>query len=128
MVVGTPKDPVGSLLGGDGGGFDLTQPVYFEPDGVCGFAWVNCKATATEGRQFLNWLKGTVKTDAPAKDVLDPVLGEPRTDSYYKGVSVWVRGFDQSMQKKEAFGQAFALVLRESGVEGLDAYCMSRMD
>lgn len=129
MIVGTPKNLVGSLMGGDDGGFDPNEPTYFVSDGVCGFAWVNAKASATEGRQFLNWLKGSVKSSKPLSEVLDRgVLNDPRIDSYYKGVSVWVGGFGQSMQKKEAYGQAFARVLNESGIDGLSVYCMSRMD
>lgn len=129
MLVGTPKNMMASLTGGDDGGFDETQPVYYVADGVCGFAWVNVKADATEGRKFLNWLKGSVKSSSPARQVLaDAPVGEPRADSYYKGVSVWVSGYGQSMQRKEAYGQAFARVLNEAGIDGLKSYCMSRMD
>jgi hypothetical protein len=128
MIVYSPRDPVASLLGGDDGGPDLSRPVYHVPDGVCGFAWVNCKATATEGRKFLNWLKGSVKSSKPFSDVQPASTMEPRTDSYYKGVSIWIGGFNQSMQKKEAYGRAFAKALNEAGINGLSVYCMSRMD
>jgi hypothetical protein len=128
MVVYSPRDPVASLLGGDDGGPDPNQPVYHVPDGVCGFAWVNAKASATEGRKFLNWLKGSVKSSKPFSDVQPASTQAPRLDSYYKGVSIWIGGFNQSMQKKEAYGRAFAKVLNEAGIDGLGVYCMSRMD
>jgi hypothetical protein len=128
MVVGTPRNPMASLMGGDGGGFDPNQPTYYVADGVCGFAWVNVKATATEGRKFLNWLKGSVKSSKPFSEVQPASTQAPRADSYYKGVSIWIGGFGQSMQKKEAYGRAFSKVLNEAGIDGLNAYCMSRMD
>jgi hypothetical protein len=128
MVVGTPRNMMASLMGGDDGGFDPSQPTYYVPDGVCGFAWVNFKANATEGRKFLNWLKGNVKSSKPFSDVQPASTMEPRTDSYYKGVSIWIGGFNQSMQKKEAYGRAFAKVLNEAAIDGLSVYCMSRMD
>lgn len=128
MMVYTPKNPVASLVGGDDGGPDPNEPTYYVADGVCGFAWVNVKGKDTEGRKFLNWLKGSVKSARPYSAVHPAdACSEPRADSYYGGVSVWVSGFAQSMQKKEAYGQAFAAKLNAS-IDGLAAYCMSRMD
>jgi hypothetical protein len=128
MLVGTPQNMMASLMGQDDGGFDPEQPVYYVADGVCGFAWINCKATATEGRKFLNWLKGSVKSSKPFSAVQPASTQEPRQDTYYKGVSIWIGGFGQSMQRKEAYGRAFAAVLNEAGIDGLSTYCMSRMD
>lgn len=127
MVVGSPKNLVGSLVGGNDGGFDPEQPTYYVADGVCGFAWLQVK-----GRQFNNWLTGTVASASPASEVLagyGELVSEPRPDSYYGGVSVWVRGYGQSMQRKEAFAGAVARSLSAANLEGLDTvYSMSRMD
>ncbi|MBA2631053.1 MAG: hypothetical protein H0U84_08555 [Thermoleophilaceae bacterium] len=128
MLVGTPRNMLASLTGGDDGGFDEKQPVYFVEGGVCGFAWVSFKATESEGRRFLNWLKGSVKSTRPLSAVQPSTIGEPSTDSYYGGVSAWVRGFGQSMARKEAYAQAFARTVREAGIEGLTVYSASRMD
>ena len=76
-------------------------------DGPCGFAWINVKPGNSK---FANWLK---------KNEL------ARRDSYYGGVTIWVREFRQSMQLKEAYAYAFAKVLREAGIK---AYASSRMD
>lgn len=86
---------------------DETKPVYYVEDGVCGFAWVNVKPGNSA---FAKWLKAQ---------------GIARTDDYYKGVSIWIRGYGQSMQKKEAYAQAMAKVFSDAGIT---AYAMSRMD
>jgi hypothetical protein len=41
MIVGTPKNMMASLTGGDDGGFDETQPTYFVSGGICGRGDVN---------------------------------------------------------------------------------------
>lgn len=90
--------------------FDDNSPVvkqWYEPEGVCGFAWVfvkpgNCK--------FANWLKKN---------------GKARPDSYYGGVSIWISQFGQSMQKKEAYAIAMADVFRKYDIR---ATYMSRLD
>jgi hypothetical protein len=123
MVVGTPKDLVGSLFGGDGGGFDPNEPTYYVSEGACGFAWVNVKGD----RKFLNWLKGSVTSKYPATAALGDAAREPRSDSYYGGVSLWVGGYGQSVARKEAFANAFAEALRSSLPE-VKAYGMSRLD
>lgn len=106
MLVGTPKDLMGSLLGKDTG-FDPTQPVYAVPEGPCGFAWINVRPGNS---RFANWLKRQ---------------GIGSTDSYAGGVTVSVRAFGQSMTRKEAYANAFAAVLRDAGI---NAYASSRMD
>ena len=65
-------------------------------DGVCGFAWV---VVRPGNSSFAKWLK---KTDRGDKH-------------YYGGISIWVRGFGQSMTRKEAYAYAFAKVLRDHG-------------
>jgi hypothetical protein len=88
-------------------GFDASKPYEVVEDGVCGFAWVNVKPGNSA---FANWLKKQ---------------GKGRSDSYYGGVTVWVSEFNQSMQKKEVYAEAFSKVLKEAGIK---AYASSRMD
>jgi hypothetical protein len=86
---------------------DNSKVVYSEvvDGGVCGFAWVKVKANTSFG----SWLR-TVK-------------GEKL--SYTGGYDIWVREGGQSMERKEAFAEAFAEVLTKYGIE---AYAESRMD
>ena len=106
MVVGTPKNLMGSLTGGDDGGFDENEPVYFVEGGVCGYAWVTVRPANSS---FALWLK----------------KNKGASTGYYGGMQLWVREFGQSMQRKEAFAKAFAEVLREAGI---NAFSESRMD
>lgn len=73
--------------------------------GVCGFAWVKVKGNCAMAR-WLKKYKGARK-------------------GYYGGTELWVRGYGQSMSRKEAYAEAFAEVLRANGVT---AYAGSRMD
>lgn len=107
MLVGSPRDVMGSLMGGDGGGFDPERPVYRIGAGVCGFAWINIKPGNS---RFANWLKRE---------------GLARRDGYYGGVTVHVSRFDQSYELKRAYAGAFAKTLREAGIK---AYAMDRLD
>lgn len=143
MVVGTPRNMMASLMGGDDGGFDPDQPTYYVADGVCGFAEVVVRSEkgpgGTEARKFEKWLKGQVASKYPARYAFGATDGErgwyERGNSvcnephrhYYGGTSVWVGGFNQSMQKKEAYARAFAAVVNEH-VAGVSAYASSRMD
>jgi hypothetical protein len=79
---------------------------YFVADGVCGFAWITVRPGNSP---FANWAKKA--------GVMRPAYGG--------GVQHWVSAFDQSMQRKEAFAEAAANVLRTAGVK---AYAGSRMD
>lgn len=106
MVVYSPKDPLGSLLG-EPEEIDPAKPVYYVDEGVCGFAWVNVKPGTS---RFARWLKSH---------------GHARSDSYYGGVTLWVHDYGQSMARKAAYAEAFAAVLVEHGVK---AYADSRMD
>jgi hypothetical protein len=93
---------------------DDNSPVvqeWYVADGACGFAWVNVKCKG-EGLKFVNAMKKH-----------DP--DRWRKDHYYKGYTFWVREGIQSIQKKEAFADAFTKVLREVGIR---AYSMSRLD
>jgi len=106
MLVGTPKNMLASLVGRDDGGFDEKEPVYYVSDGVCGFAWVLVRPGNSS---FARWLAKTDKGSA----------------AYGGGVSIWVSGYGQSMQRKEAYAGAFAKVLQDAGIT---AYSQSRMD
>lgn len=93
---------------------DDNSPVeksWFVEGGVCGFAWINVKCRG-EGLKFINALK---------KQGLD----NWRKDGYYGGYTYWVREGGQSMERKEAYDQAFARILYEAGI---NAHNYSRMD
>lgn len=100
MVVGEETFPFS-------GEIDLTKRLYHLPEGPCGFAWINIKPGNSRFARFLK----------------ENELARP--DSYYGGVTVWVRYGDQSIELKEAYAGAFAKVLQEAGVR---AYAQSRLD
>jgi hypothetical protein len=108
MIVGTPKDPVASLFGGDGGGFDESQPTYYVEGGVCGFAWVNVRPANSSFALKAKALTGARK-------------------GYYGGLEIRpeAMGMSQSLDRKLAACQAYATVLQDAGIK---AYAGSRMD
>jgi len=79
----------------------------FVADGVCGFAWVKIRPARGE---FVKWCKANK-------------IGRP--DDYAGGYLISMRQGNQSMQRKEAAGIAFAQVLTKHGI---NAYMESRMD
>ena len=90
---------------------DDNSPVvqsYHVPDGVCGFAWIIVRPGTCS---FARWL---VKSGHGKK-------------AYHGGIQIWVSGFGQSMQRKEAYAEAFARVLNDN-VPSMTAYPQSRMD
>lgn len=74
-------------------------------DGVCGFAGIKFKGNTPWGRWAL-------KAHIARKD-------------HPTGLRINVSMFGQSMQRKEAYAQAFVEVLKKHGIE---AYADSRMD
>ena len=102
MVVGQAKGMFSNEI-------DYSKPTYYEPEGVCGFAWVNVKKG---NAPFANWLKKN---------------GYARPDSYYGGVTIWVSDYNQSMQRKEAHARALAEAINDAEV-GVSAYMSSRLD
>lgn len=119
MVVQERANPAADLFG-------IDSPVvkeYHVADGVCGFAWISLHAKGTEGKRFVNWLTGHQK---PARPDLAPTVTAHK--KYTGGHDIWVSGYDQSMQRKEAYAQAFANVIRAANIEGLAVYAQSRMD
>jgi hypothetical protein len=79
--------------------------VYYEPEGLCGFAWISFPGNTAWGR----WAKKN-KVARP---------------HYPSGLCVWVSAYNQSVARKEAFAEAFAAVLNEAGIE---ASAGSRLD
>jgi hypothetical protein len=100
MIVGSPT----TLFGND---IDPNKPTFYVADGVCGFAWVHVKATTPFGR----WLRKTAKV---------------RGTAYHGGYNIRCPLMTQSMERKMAYCEAFAKVLRDAGVT--DAYSDNRMD
>ena len=89
---------------------DDASPVdkqWFVEGGVCGFAWVSIKPATSS---FARWLKEK---------------GYAKVDGYAGGLCHWVRDGGQSMQRKLAYADAMAEVLRKYGIT---AHAMSRMD
>jgi len=99
ILWGSPSTPLGSDV-------DLTNPHSVSTEGVCGFAWVKVKGQTSFARHMRD-------------------AGFGRTDSYAGGTNLWVREGGQSLERKEAYANAFAAVLNEAGVS---AYAYSRMD
>lgn len=78
---------------------------WYVPDGVCGFAWISFKGNTPWAR----W----AKTNGYARK------------GYPSGMQIFVQKFGQSMERKVAYAEAAAQVLRKHGIE---AYANSRMD
>jgi hypothetical protein len=117
MVVGTPRDLMGSLMGGSGGGFRDDRPVFVVEGGVCGFAWLSLYAKGQTGRQLAAFLRRQ---------------GWNRASRYYGTTWLMVHDFGQSMVRKQAFARAFAASLNEAlpelRQEGSLLFSQSRMD
>lgn len=105
MIVGTPT----SIFNRD---IDPTKPVYYVEDGVCGFANVQIKPATCA---FAKWLVRN---------------GYAYKDSYNGGISLSVREYNQSYQKKNAHAQAMATVFRNHAEELhlKSVYATSRLD
>ena len=85
---------------------------YYVPEGPCGFAWV---VTHEHGNgKFVKYLKSI--SDGMS-------VG---SKYYYGGYYVkWVGEFGQSIEKKEAYADAYAAILKDYGIK---AYSGSRLD
>jgi hypothetical protein len=95
------------------GKIDYSKTTYYVEDGVCGFAWVDVYPAH----------KGNTRLGKDERKVLE--ASGFKKDVYGKKYYKWISAFNQSMQKKEAYADAFAKVLRENG---LKAYAGSRLD
>jgi hypothetical protein len=81
---------------------------WHEPEGMCGFAWVNVRPGTCS---FARWL---------TKNKL-------ASRSYRGGVDIWISDHDQSIARKEAHAEAMAEVLRKH-VPGAEIHANSRLD
>jgi len=79
---------------------------YFVPEGVCGFAWVTVRPANCA---FAKWMKTNKDCHL----------------AYGGGMQYWISMFNQSMQLKEAYADAFAEALQQVGIK---AYAGSRID
>ena len=96
------------------GKLDYSKPVEYVEDGVCGFAWVDVYPKN----------KGNTSLGKEERKVLEKA-GFRKSWENSKRFCFWVSAYNQSMQKKEAYAQAFAETLRKYGIS---AYSGSRMD
>jgi hypothetical protein len=117
MIVGTPRDLIGSLLGGDGGGFDTSQPIHYVSEGACGFAWVNVRPA---NGSFARRAKAVYAKRNPGRSY-------QVSKGYYGGMEIRpdALGMSQSIDRKSAACSAYAQVLREAGI---NAFADSRLD
>lgn len=86
---------------------------YYEPDGICGFAWISIRPASEKGKKDCDFVKF-----CRANKIGD-------YSDYEKAWTIWVHDYNQSMQKKEIFANAFAKVLRDNNIS---AYAHSRID
>lgn len=98
IIVGSPSTPFGNDV-------DLSKQHWYESEGVCGFAWVSFPGN----KPWCRWAKKNIRI----------------SKHYPSGFCIWVSDYGQSLERKEAYAEAYAKVLREAGVE---AYAGSRMD
>jgi hypothetical protein len=77
---------------------NATGEVFTVDEGPCGFAWVNVKPGNC---RFANFLKAE---------------GLARRDSYYGGVTIWCREFNQSHTRKAAWATAVSAELQKYGL------------
>lgn len=96
MVVGTPT----TMFGND---IDRSKPMFYESEGLCGFAWVRIKPARGK---FVKYLK-------------DNKIGS--TDDYLGGYTIWMgnqeAGLTQSIDRKEAAAQAMKQVFKSYDIK-----------
>lgn len=97
MNVGTPRDMLGSLMGGDGGGFREDQPIYHVAQGICGTAYVLIRPGTSPMARFVKKHRGGWK-------------------GHYGGTQFTVRGYGQSYERSMAYARAYAGVLADAGL------------
>lgn len=100
MMVGTAVDVLSNEI-------DYDKPVYYVPDGVCGFAWVSIRP---RNSAFAKWLKAN---------------NLARSNDYEKAMVISIRDYGQSMELKEAHAVAMATVFEAHGIK---ATANSRID
>ena len=98
MIVGTATTPWGTDI-------DRTKPTHYVSEGACGYAWVRIKGNTAFGR----WARQQ----------------RVARSGYPSGLNIYPDLMTQSVERKEAWANAYAKVLREHGI---DAYVDSRLD
>jgi len=78
---------------------------WVEPEGMCGFAWVEFSGTDP----FAKWLKSQGLV----------------SKGYPKGLHMWVSYFNQSYERKAAYAKEFCIQL---ALYGIVAHANSRLD
>ena len=75
---------------------DFSKPTFYESEGCCGFAWVSFPGNKPFGR----WAKkeGLARSHYPS------------------GLCIWISDYGQSVERKSAYAEAYAKVLRDAGV------------
>lgn len=110
MAAGEAARPTPMIVQEHANPLDDTSPVVREyapvMDGVCGFGIVRIRPGNSS---YARWVKAAG-------------LGRK---GYTGGVEIWVRAFGQSAERKGAYADAYAEVLREAG---LTAYSEMRLD
>ena len=110
---------------------DDNSPVVYREvvdDGVCGFAWINFVANTPINKEFLKGLKlaklvWTCKYQGPPPQDRRDYPFQSRIEG--PGFQHWVSMNTQSMQRKEAYAEAYAAVLKKYGI---NCYVGSRLD
>jgi hypothetical protein len=104
----TPRPMIVQERAGPFGGPVVQE--WHEPEGLCGFAWIN---VSPGNSSFAKWL---VKNKLARK-------------AYGGGVDIWISDFNQSVERKEACANEMAKVLKEELGDGkLSIYASSRLD
>lgn len=110
MEAGKAANPTPMVVRQHASTADDSSPViqsWHVPEGVCGFAWVNIRPANC---RFANWCRKEFKGS---------------NNSYSGGLDINADLFGQSYDRKCAYAQAFAEVLRDAGI---NANVQSRLD
>jgi hypothetical protein len=108
LAAGNANKPTPMVVNEMLGMSSVVKQSFYEPEGMCGFAWVN---VSPGNSPFANWLKKN---------------GHARK-AYGGGVDIWISDFGQSVERKEACASAMAKVLQvELGLSSI--YATSRLD
>ena len=83
------------------------RTTYYIQDGACGFGWVEVRPGNCRYSNFLKMME----------------IGS--YSNYHRAVMFWCREYGQSVQKKAAYVEAYAKVLRHYGI---NAWGHSRLD
>ena len=90
--------------------FDAASPIVQEfptvHDGACGFAWVTIRPANSRAAKVL-------------KEMFNARV------AYEGGMQYWISAYGQSVERKEAYADAFANVVREAGIK---CFVGSRLD